>query len=69
MLPKGEYQHYRGGVYKVLHIAKHSETADDVVVYQNVKTGDIWVRPLAMWNEEVKFDGKWVRRFTQVYDR
>ena len=43
------YKHFKGNIYKVIAIAKHSETLEDMVVYESVKTKEIWVRPLAMW--------------------
>ncbi len=58
------YRHYKGNLYKVLLLAKHSETVEDTVVYQSVKTGDIWVRPACMWNETI--DDKGTLRFTEV---
>ena len=63
------YKHYKGNEYKVIAIAKHSETLEDMVVYQALY-GDngIWVRPKSMWNEEVVLDGKKVLRFTCVDD-
>ncbi len=62
----GIYRHFKGGVYEVLHIAKHSETLEDMVVYRNVSSGDCWVRPASMWNEEVEFEGSIVPRFSFV---
>lgn len=63
----GLYQHYKGQRYKVLHIARHSETLEELVVYQALY-GDhgIWVRPLAMFLENVTIEGKTVPRFKQV---
>ena len=48
-----KYRHYKGNVYEVIALAKHSETGEDMVVYQNVKKGDVWVRPKSMWNEKI----------------
>ena len=31
---KQYYRHFKGNIYKVLHIAKHSETLENIVVYQ-----------------------------------
>jgi hypothetical protein len=58
------YRHFKGNLYKVIGLAKHSETLEDMVVYQPLKTGDNWVRPKSMWNEVV--DDKGTLRFTLV---
>ena len=60
------YRHYKGNVYKILALAKHSETCEDMIVYQNVEKGDIWVRPKSMWNEEVTVGDKKVLRFELI---
>ena len=57
------YRHYKGNLYKIIALAKHSETGEDMIVYQNTEKGDIWVRPDYMWNESVNVDGKNVLRF------
>ena len=50
----GRYRHFKGGEYEVLHLALHSETHELMVVYRALyDEGQIWVRPAAMWNEEV----------------
>ncbi len=60
----GIYRHYKGNMYKVLHIAKHSETLEDMVIYQDVNNPDkIWARPAFMWNDDIEIDGKTVKRF------
>ncbi|MEG0381175.1 MAG: DUF1653 domain-containing protein [Kurthia sp.] len=61
---KSFYQHYKGGLYYVEGIATHSETQKELVVYRDV-TGELWVRPLEMWSEEV--NGK--LRFEYLYDQ
>lgn len=58
------YRHFKGNLYKVIDIANHSETLEKMVVYKPLKTGDTWVRPLAMWDEIV--DEKGTKRFTQI---
>ena len=60
------YRQYKGNVDKISALGKHSETEEDMIVYQNVEKGDIWVRPKSMWNEEVLVDGKRVLRFCLV---
>lgn len=63
----GKYRHFKGKEYKVLYIAKHSETLEEIVVYQALY-GDfgIWVRPAAMWNEIIERDGSTFRRFEYI---
>lgn len=56
------YRHYKGNLYKIIALAKHSETVEDMIVYQSVLNNDIWVRPFHMWNEVV--DEKGTLRFT-----
>lgn len=54
-LKKGIYRHFKGNLYRLLYLARHSETLEPMVVYQALY-GDmgIWVRPAAMWNEQVE---------------
>ena len=67
MLPIGKYQHFKGSYYQVLHLARHSETEEYLVVYHPCSTpNDIWVRPLAMFDETIKRDGKLLKRFALV---
>lgn len=61
----GEYRHYKGGEYVVLFMAKHSETLEPMVVYQNIAHRSVWCRPISEWNKPV--DGKpGVKRFEKV---
>lgn len=52
-LPPGLYRHYKGGLYQVLHLARHSETEELLVVYRSLAEGGVWVRPAAMFLEHV----------------
>lgn len=63
----GRYRHFKGREYEVLHLARHSETEEELVVYRALY-GDfsVWVRPAAMWNETVERDGQSFRRFTYI---
>lgn len=56
------YRHYKGNIYKIIAFAKHSETCEDMIVYQSVKDGATWVRPKSMWNEAIDKNG--TLRFT-----
>lgn len=66
---KGIYKHYKGNLYEVVDVAKHSETEEEHVVYRTLY-GDysLWVRPLAMFIETVELDGQPVARFECVED-
>lgn len=62
------YEHYkRGGQYKILCIAKNSETLEDLVVYKALYgDGQVWVRNLKMFVENVERDGQEVSRFKYI---
>ena len=63
----GRYRHFKGNEYLVLHIAKHSETMESMVVYQALYgERGVWVRPASMWNETVERDGVITNRFTYI---
>ena len=63
----GLYRHFKGGEYRVLFMARHSETEEWLVVYQALYgENGIWVRPASMWNEEVERGGERQKRFTYI---
>lgn len=66
----GIYTHYKNKkLYRVIGIAKHSETLEDMVVYEALydnPLGKLWVRPKKMFFEEVIIDGGKIRRFEFV---
>ena len=52
--PQEMYRHFKGNIYQIRCLAKHSETGEMMVVYQAMyDTFQIYVRPLAMFMEEV----------------
>ena len=53
----GVYKHYKGGKYKVVTLATHSETDEPVVVYKSLLFGNVHVRPLSMWFDTVEATG------------
>ncbi len=63
----GVYRHYKGKFYLVLGEARHSETGEQMVVYQALY-GEYgwWVRPLGMFLEWVQMPDGAVRRFEYV---
>lgn len=63
----GRYRHFKGNEYRVLYVARHSETLEPMVVYRALYgEGGIWVRPAAMWNERVDRDGYSGPRFVWI---
>ena len=65
----GIYEHYKGNQYKVIDIARHSETDELLVLYRPMYGDEsLWVRPFAMFFEKVTVDGVLVPRFKYVGD-
>lgn len=64
-----EFVHFKGNRYKLIAIAKHSETLEEMAVYQALYGEHrLWVRPLAMFCDEVIRDGKTQKRFALAQD-
>ncbi|HEY6162398.1 MAG TPA: DUF1653 domain-containing protein [Bacteroidia bacterium] len=69
MISPGTYRHYKGKLYEVTGIARHSETRERMVVYKalyQTEGEDLWVRPEKMFEETVVVDGKEVKRFEKI---
>ncbi len=66
-LTPGRYRHYKGNEYEVLAVVRHSETLETLVLYKALYgERGLWVRPYAMFVENVVVDGRQVRRFAPV---
>ncbi len=65
----GIYKHYKGNLYRVLGVGRHTESGEEVVVYQSLY-GDygLWVRPRAMFEGTIEIDGKAIPRFMYVQE-
>lgn len=62
-----KYKHFKGNEYLVLNLAKHSETLEDMVVYQALYgEKGVWVRPLDMFLSQKEHNGKLINRFEEV---
>ena len=63
----GRYRHYKGGEYEVLGVVRHSETLEPLVLYRALygQMG-LWVRPAAMFTEQVEINGKSRPRFEKT---
>jgi hypothetical protein len=67
VVPPGRYRHYKGGEYEVIGVARHSETLEPLVVYRPLyNASGLWVRPHAMFIEQVEVEGKLQPRFAAV---
>ncbi len=68
-IPPGTYRHFKGNLYQVLCVARHSETTEPMVVYRALYgEGGVWTRPASMWLETVTRDGQTFQRFTRVQE-
>jgi len=65
----GKYKHYKGKLYEVIGIARHSETMEELVIYKALYDSEefgknaIWARPKKMFLETIERDGKKIKRF------
>ena len=65
--PPGRYRHYKGLTYEVIGTARHSETLEPLTLYRALYGEQgLWVRPAAMFNEDVVIDGVRQPRFARV---
>jgi hypothetical protein len=66
-LPPGLYRHFKGGVYEVLGVARHSESEDEYVVYRALYgERELWVRPKGMFLDKVALAHREVPRFHYI---
>lgn len=68
MINPGIYRHYKGKLYEVIGLVRHSETLEEMILYKALYNGkfgknSLWVRPARMFSEMVEIDGKQVPRF------
>lgn len=70
-IKKGIYQHYKGNLYELIDIVRHSETLEEMVLYKPLYNNkdfpdQMWVRPKEMFFENIIVDGKKIPRFKKV---
>ena len=64
--PPGLYRHYKGMLYEVVGTVRHSESLEPMTLYRALYgEKGLWVRPAAMFNEEVTIDGVKQPRFAR----
>ena len=67
-----KYRHYKNHLVRVMNVALHSETLEELVIYEkledvgNYKKGSVWARPKKMFLEEVTANGEKIPRFALV---
>ena len=63
------YRHYKNKPYKYLGVVHHSETLEEMALYETLypnPTGSLWVRPKKMFFEKIVKNGAEVFRFEPV---
>lgn len=70
----GIYKHYKGNLYEVIDVVRHSETTEEMVLYKPLYDnkdfpGQLWVRPLEMFMETIEKEGEKIPRFELKKDR
>lgn len=69
-LKLGQYEHYKKKPYEVLGIGIHSETQEEYVIYKALYGDEIvWLRPKAMFLEDVVVDGVTMPRFRLIKEK
>ena len=62
------YEHYKGLRYRIIGVSRHSETLEELVIYQALYgENDLWARPLKMFLETIAIEGQWQPRFKSVH--
>ncbi|MFA5052438.1 MAG: DUF1653 domain-containing protein [Parcubacteria group bacterium] len=63
----GVYRHYKGHEYKFIGVAKHSETMEELVIYEDITDPLLlWARPKEMFLSDVEYNGQTIKRFTWI---
>src|SRR3989338_650890 len=69
---QGIYRHYKGALYEVIGVGRHTETMEELVTYRDLEKSEefgdnaLWSRPKTMFLESVRIDGRDVPRFTYL---
>lgn len=67
IVPNAIYQHYKGGKYKVLMVAQHTENPnEELVIYESLETGKIWARPIQIFCSGIIIEDEVLKRFQLI---
>ena len=67
LTPHSIWRHYKGNLYELIGVGRHSETLEEMIVYRALYgEGGLWVRPRSMWLEEITLSEGTVTRFTKI---
>ncbi len=72
-IQKGVYRHYKGNLYQVIDVVRHSETLEWLVLYHPLygdlsEHSTLWVRPFAMFEQTIEQNNQHIPRFAYVGD-
>lgn len=59
------YRHYKGGLYEMMGAATLESDLSAMIVYRSAD-GALWIRPRAVFFEQVEVDGRLFPRFAPV---
>ncbi len=63
----GIYQHYKGNLYHVIGVGRHSESLEEIVIYRGFYADyGLWVRPKTLFESMVEHQGNTIPRFKFV---
>lgn len=60
------YEHFKGGRYVVLCIARHSESKEFMIIYREENGDRVWARPAKMFLDTVIRDAYTGPRFKRI---
>lgn len=62
----GRYRHFKGNEYEVIGVGNHTESGEKMVIYMDVSTNKLWIRPYDMFIQLVNHNGEEKRRFDKL---
>lgn len=60
------FQHFKGGVYRIVDFAKDTETQETLVIYKNVLNDELWARPISIFTAMVEKEDYFGPRFIKL---